>query len=255
LASGQPLYQWVWQTLRPADNQRCVRFLADSEDRWVVRASKRAETLFLESLSRDDFQDAWKNKYPRDMNVFMRGSELYAPDIEEAQRRIEHFRNFNMPSMVTEIENSVDRMKTAAKQNMYLGFHKVCLEDAGYVIAKMHGFELISSDIDGYNIKPKLKSLDEDRLFYRPRLLPYYMVQDVATQGVKDTIDYLEAFPELSGKPAFDHFRVLVPEVATVGSSDEEIIKTNIDLIEKQEIIPLLLGECEGTHYFVCYWM
>ena len=153
-----------------------------------------------------------------------------------------------MPTMAKEIMIAIERMKKEMIDGLYLGFHKIDLENASYVIAKMHGFVLTDCGIE-----PKVKS--HPNVMHHPILVPYHLLADCVPTRVKDTIDFLEEFPELSDKPIFDHFRVLVPGVRCLSSTKSQILDTNKKLIKEKEIVPILLGECDGRHYFICYWM
>ena len=60
-------------------------------------------------------------------------------------------------------------------------------------------------------------------------------------------MQHLEAFPELGGKPVFDHFLVVVPGLDGDMAHEKE-------LISEGRIIPVLLGERDGKCYFISYW-
>ena len=72
-------------------------------------------------------------------------------------------------------------------------------------------------------------------------------------------IDHLESFPDAAGKPIFDHYLILTPSFARVnidkrGNTSVKATPNYWDLIKNNECVPILLGECNGKCYFICYY-
>ena len=90
---------------------------------------------------------------------------------------------------------------------------------------------------------------------------------------MKELVEFLESFPEASGHPLFDHYRVLVPGLdypninqakpAYRKASGEAVEFMNAEaaqydfdryLVENGHVPAILLGERDGDHYFISYW-
>jgi hypothetical protein len=113
------------------------------------------------------------------------------------------------------------------------------------------------------------------RIEYYPRAYPYHRLASLAPAAVARVVERLEAFPALGGKPAFDHYRVIVPGLfypsyfqrPPYHFVDPSGVRLEFDsmweaqqaldaaMIETKTITPVLVGERDGDHYFICYWL
>lgn len=251
----------------PLATQRHVRFVPDRERRDTIRASKEWQPI-------DRIYDisAHWSQYDN-FDIFFRGVNRYQKDIDQAETRLAHFKNLNLPSMATEIEKSLRNIKSQVDCDSYYGFNKLDVNLASIILAKLHDFQVENDEIyatpDNFQY-PHWKGVFTT-LSYQPRLYPHWVWKDHTPKRITEIIDLLESYPEAGGHPLFDHYRILVPGVAYTGYSyktyeetDEQkefedhwevVCELDKDMVKYRDLVPILLGEREGEHYFICYWM
>ena len=102
----------------------------------------------------------------------------------------------------------------------------------------------------------------------------YFDLEEIASDETKSFINHLDNFPELNGKPSFDHYVVLFPtaDISTGGwasnfsytndkketknFTNSELAQKTMDteLVSKGLVRPIIMGEREGKCYFISYF-
>lgn len=263
LVRAHPVNAWVARRL----NSSLTRFVADRAERRALRSQKRQQRVFpTPSFTGPTFENA-----PEKFDCYERGYSVYLQDVVEAEKKRNHFLNLNLPTLAGEIDRSIERIKLEMKTSQCHGFCRIDISIAAMILAKVNGYEKqMSFDGQSFTVRapkeilPDFSQWADGNNLYGPRLYPYTVWWDEATEKTKEIIDFLEEFPELNGNPLFDNYWVLVPGI---NRNDLEIHYMNqTELLQKQEeldkhlvkqknIIPILLGERDGEIYFICYWM
>jgi hypothetical protein len=180
-----------------------VRFLKNRSDRDSIRALKKEESVRGKSNVDLDSSDL--------LSRFVRHNNIYEHDIEEANKRIKHLNKFGLTSMSDDVQKYIEAIEDKIQKETCFGFNRLSLPDAASLFLKEQ------KDID----------------FFIPSSYPFHFLAENASKNIQDVINHLETFPELKGKPVFDHYRVLL-----MGQDD----------------LGAVFGEKDGNHYFICYW-
>jgi hypothetical protein len=142
-------------------------------------------------------------------------------------------------------------MEELLKSNTYLGFNRISLVDTAIILAKLIGCE--------YSQESNVVSIIEDKIArngatnkkeYQAYAYPLHIFKNHFSIKIKNVIEYLDNLTELHEKPAFDHFRLIVPSI--VGENN---IDFDINLVTNDIVPSILLGERNGVFYFICYWI
>lgn len=230
----------------PFSNLLHVRFVSDDHNRKLIRSEKNVQRIILES--------DYRNLCPEDFKSYVRHEDLYDKDLQEAIKKKEHLCKFNLIEMSKEVEKYIEEIKIKIEKEQYFGFNKISLIDAATILANM--FELpydIQHNRFAASHKYKI-DLDVDStefLEYIPSIYPFEKLRESSSSDVIEVVNHLDNFPEIGGKPLFDHYRVLLP------SFDYKLpspLSTDILLIKNKKFIGILLGERDGEHYFISYW-
>ena len=247
----------------PSMNLLRVRFVSDRDKRDEIRSMKRSQVVSLNMLYQKG-QEFW-DMYPSTFDQYGWGCNVHEKDIQEAKAISEHLSLLNLSSMKQEVDDSISRMKHQVNQDQYCGFNLLQMPVASIVLAKLHDYTF-STDPFGYGSDTKyniyvqedhfegfdLESGNSNRqamLEYWPTACTLKEVEDIASKRMRELIDLLEEFPAIGGKPLFDHYRVLLPGLKH--DSDD----LNIELFKAKHTVGVLLGERDGHHYFISYWM
>lgn len=262
----------------PQNNLQYVRFVKDELERRFCRSRKHSLPMPLVVLYKKT--DEFWSDVPEDFSLYMRGCSVCADDIKIAMKRKKHFDDHSLHSMADNIQNSIEEMKKFASENSYCKFNRISLTMVAAIAAKMMGYvrepysQIYSETRWVINAEPEcfgnykfcdLSPEDQwfcDHMRYTPRL--YTTWELPIPPQMEELLSLLDAYPEMGCKPLFDHLRVFVPGAAypnTVSEfAPEDIVpksvkETDIALMDKGLLIPVLLGERDGDHYFVSYWM
>lgn len=249
----------------PLKNLQNVRFVADPQVRKNIRSQKRFQSIGF----RTEFSRTTWDEQPSEFERYHRHNNRYEKDLADAKSRMLHFRNLGLPIMACEIEKSVEVLTKLCDEGKYLGFNKITMTSAAMILAKLLG----------YQYEPNLANPDElavvdrstgARRLYCPIAYTLQEAIDYASPEIVDLVNLLEEFPEMGGKPIFDHYRVLVPSFdfsigtrlsSTAGSDGFPIFHVkqeknpDFTMIKDGETVGILLGEKEGLLYFLSYWM
>jgi hypothetical protein len=288
-----PYYQTISQWIdSPVSNQLHVRFVRDAGLRASIRRSKRHQVIGLSTLYKkgttywDLADDSFK--------MFFRNGSTYQRDIDEALGRKAHFVQYGLSSMAAEIQASIDEMTLKSRLNTYMGFNKISLSLAAIIVGKQCGYEFSEEgnylsnsrnaiayakpsafkDYAFFDDHLREDSFWHDKLEYYPRAHTFEELRPMASQEIVKLVEFLEAYPEIGGKPLFDHYRVLIPglnypntfqsepfhfkkkdgSVAEFASIQETQLELDKSLLREKAVIGILLGERDGDHYFISYW-
>jgi hypothetical protein len=250
----------------PSRNLLRVRFVSGRSRRDAIRSVKMMQVVSLSELYRQG-HDLW-GQHPSEFDEYAWGHRSCEEAIQEGYKVVEHLRSMNLPAMTKEVESSIAAMEIDAGEKQYYGFNRITVVSAAIILAKLHGYEF-AEDFLGYgkgdhryNIRVPTSHFEgydfgfEDSnsvLEYWPKSYPFGALKGIANRRLSELVDFLEEFPPLSGKPLFDHYRVVLP-----GFNHRhcpERITLGMDLFEAKQTVGVLLGERDGEHYFIGYWM
>ena len=206
---------------------------------------------------------------------------------------MERYQELGCTTLANEIKKSVDAFRENMEQ-AYYGFNRITMTNAAIILAKLHGFSFMKSEIinaGGFQSKsdPQIhvdKSFFNDYNFdptaaiysyygnmtfkhnYEPKIYPIHEMSDLISDEITTVIEKLEKFPDANHKPIFDHFGVIVPSISyklTYINDESGIIQNFPDptdagraldkiLIKKKLVYPIIVGERNGKCYFICHW-
>ncbi len=241
----------------PTMNMLHVRFIPERVHRNTCRAVKDAQSVNL-SYKRCD----WLNQ-PDNFDNFWYGKHFYQEDIKESEKRVKRFVDNGLTSMAREIKRSIEEMEKKSLDCQYMGFNRISLVVASVILGKTMGYvyETKTNPWDTYN-ESQVNCYIPDGLFegrskvyYVPRIYPYRDFYGWASDEMKSLIDFLEEYPPLAGCALFDHYRILAPGGNWYADTSDEQKKIDQTLIQNGEMEAVLLGERDGDHYLISYWM
>ena len=270
----------------PVSNLLHVRFVPDKNTRKSIRCMKSAQNMPISLLCKKD-REFWDNQYS-DFDYLRRGRMCFWNDIKMATNRKKHFEEYGLSSMVKAIEDNISLMQKKSCENTYCKFNKVSLTNVAAILGKMMGYvyEEPSGSLkgrvyaplelfQGYNFSDSSQMVlqaewfGESTLEYLTKI--YNAWEIPVSFQMEKLLDFLEEYPDMSGKPLFDHYRVFMPSViyptpSMSTSSDDfwqmnyggllsEQKRVDLDLVKKGLMLAVLLGERDGEHYFISYWM
>lgn len=264
----------------PINNRLHVRLIKDKNVREEIRLSKKMQIIDLQSFYKKN--DEFWNLQPDSFKKFIRFSLPYNEDIEIAEKKLQRYKELGCVSLCEEIESSIKMFKENM-ENSYYGFNRITLVNASIILAKNLGYTYKQTQ---KNIPSKITisknffsdydfttTWQENDFSYAPRIYPLYLLKDMISKDIENTINLLENFPDADGKPIFDHYAVLVPSIdypiankefysfcdpqgmVRIFSNRFEALE-NLDkiLLSKKYFNGILLGEKNGKCYFITYF-
>lgn len=248
----------------PSVNMLRVRFVADRVKRDEIRTGKTSQVISLSMLYKTG-PDMW-DRYPDSFDDYSYGCNVYEKDMQEAKEVSEHLSSLNLSSMLQEVKESVANMEYQIMKEQYIGFNLLPMPVASIILGKLHGYQF-STDPFGYGSGTRYNvyvreghfegfdlgtgnSNKQAMLEYWPIAYTLEEVKSTATKRMKELIDLLEEFPAIGGKPLFDHYRVLLPGLK---HDDKDLL--NMELLKAKHTVGVLLGERDGEHYFISYFL
>ena len=275
-----------------------VRVVEDRQQRGSLRKGKRTQIIDMQSLYKKG-DEVWSAQ-PEDFGRFMRFDSAYRSELEQAEKRMLRYRDMRCSTLAQEMQRSINSFRENMDQSYY-GFNRITMTNAAVVLAKFLGYRFVpeqqmSIGSFSYSANPKIvidqSSLGDYRFtvdnyvgglsqeqamakimgqkhVYQPKVYPYPMLEDLAGDGVRKIVDCLERFPELGGKPIFDHYGVIVPSVLYTESCfrdsngliqrfddmNELSLVLDRSLIKTKSVIPVLVGERDNRCFFISYWI
>lgn len=162
------------------------------------------------------------------------------------------------------------KIETNSKQivyDNYFGFKKIRLDMVASIFLKQVEFKqenlyyFVNQDIDLSNLSIRAYALHE--------------VIEYASKQTEDLVNYLDNFPDINYYSLFDHFRVVIcsPKIKeNLTNSNYEfydknnnvICFNNLDdaqkyfdfyLIKEKITIGVLVGDRDGDHFFISYFL
>jgi len=279
-------------------NRTNVRFLKDKKDRNHLRLQKKMQFIDLKNLYKKG-SDFWES-LPDSFIKFIRFDNAYQEDFILAEKKAKQYEELGCTSLADEIKKAVATFKLNMEQS-YFGFNRITLTNASAILAKSLGFKLFSfcNNWDSFDrethavlsknelkLEPKFVTLEKDLsaeflscddqyYFYEPRIYPYHVFEELASDETKQIVNFLESFPEANGKPIFDHFGVIVSgvkyfknkskrtnfsvklenqAVETFCQTDDFVCFLDKKFIQKKIYSAIIVAEKDGKTYFICYF-
>lgn len=262
----------------PRINGQYIRFLGSRADRDDLRKNKIVHTVELSSFYK---KSNWSwSAQPSDFSLYKRFDNSYQKELKKVRQKAEQYLQLGCKELYEGIAETIIDTE-AVFNDSYLGFHRITMTNASVIAAKLHGYACHKLEINNSNpnqktfISASLNSFPNfplvkytvyspNSFMYKPRVYPYYEMQAVAPPQVTNLIEHLEDCAYLNGA-AFDHYMVLIPsidycketiDIASENNQDIEVVKyLDMELIRKEHLVPILLGERDGKCYFLSYWV
>jgi hypothetical protein len=273
-----PEYEKIYRAVNcPLENQLHVRFVRSGKMREVIRASKKSQEIdptFLHVFERAN--NLWDN-LPNDFSNFSRNQNMFVDELKQAKDRKKVFAEHGLTFMAKEIDKAIDEIEKQSQKQVYFGFNKLNLSFVALLLAKMHGFERYTTSSQRHTYTKSCEKFDFTNEKQSPievllKVFPYHELQDRASNEIKSLINHLDNFPAIEGKPLFDHYRIVVsgynyPTETALSfrsinggllefTDKHEAQKTLISmLLTHGKLFGVLLGERDGEHYFISYFM
>ena len=253
----------------PLENQLHVRFVRYRDYREKIRSTKKCQKIKLNTCLIGG-KENWKN-YSNNLFDYSRYNNIFYKQIKEADIKRKTFFDHGLTFMAQEIEKDILKIKSQIDSSRYLGFNKISITYVAIVLAKMCGF-----NIDEHTMESSLSLLEENKkIFLEAQVYSIQELRDQCPENILNLIKHLESFPQLNNKPLFDHYRVVLP-CWDHPSSDQKIPFSltdssgkfleffdlfeaqkfyNLELVKKNIIVGALLGERDGEHFFISYFL
>ena len=201
---------------RRLNNHTHVRIVASKEKRESLRELKYSQTIYQKTDFDVDFKD------------YCRGNFLCKKEkeIEEIKFKVNHFKAHGLKEMAGEIEKSIQKLEDMSEKDNHYGFNKIEIFNTVSPLAKLMKI-----------------SMSHD---YVAWAYPYYQLKSIASTDMQSVFSRLESLPEALDKPIFDHYRIVLISHSDQGSGDVDSLKDKIGVF---------LGERDGQHFFISYWM
>jgi len=274
------------------------RTLLSAKDRNKARNVSKSKELDL-SRSYELGPEAW-DRHPDTFCSFVRMSSTVADEIEYGNKICSLFNGMGLTSHATFLTQELRKLRDG-RDKSYYGFYALNMQSAAIILAKSLGYQWnnknyieVSEDVFPHKFwsakQDEDKNLDlpgledetvirsperrDSRLWYSPRFYPYSKFLVEPSSYIKSLIEKLESHPDVSGKPLFDQYWVVVPSVSVKHFLDgksfhngEKVLhfggtitaQRALDrhLVEKKFVQPILMAEnkVEQESYFLCYWV
>lgn len=260
---------YIWDS--PQRTNRNIRFISDAFERDRIRANKRSQLVDCRSRINQIYPNS-----PSDFDGYHRFENRYKSEIADAKAKFQHFQSMGLTSFALTIQATIDRLEHEVKTQQCCGFNRISLNTAAIILGKMMGLTLDDgphlsfgglSNMFGFELSIYAESIWME---YQPKVFPYHELESIAPDQVRKVIERLESFPELNGKPVFDHYYVLAPtfdgftifgfreqsgEVKQYTWQSEAHRELDRYLIKSGLVPAVLLGDLDGEMYFICYWL
>ena len=273
----------------PLNNNLNIRFMKSQKDVDTMREKKRVQSVYL-NQNYHGSQSHW-DCFPENCLIYQRFNNIYEKDLEKLKVRKNQFSDFGLICMAEEIQKSIFNIECESKDQSYFGFNKVKLDNLAVLLAKMSGYEFIEHQqtLAGSEFFVKINQEIQDacisfvnkkpmptdkEVSYQPKAYTIFELNEVISLDIAKLIDYLDNFPDLNGKMLFDHFRVIVPSIGFLNKfqmdpyrgrdihgnyvvfEDVNACKKMLDiwLLKNKNLVGALVGERDGSHYFISYF-
>jgi hypothetical protein len=287
----------------PVKNRMHVRLLKDFKEREEIRLTKRMQIIDLHSLYKKG-DNIWKVQ-PDNFTKFLRFDTAYQDDLKIAEKKAQRYEELGCISLAAEIRKNIESFHENMEQSYY-GFNRITMTSAAIILAKSLGYTYCSSQdslisscgkitIDRkffgkYNFDPEqtiefspaISAAAGSPIFtqkiqnpynYEPRVYPLHELSDILSEDIRNTVNFLEEFPDADNKPIFDHFGIIVPGVEfpfkkqnmytisdergmlqTYTHREDALRKLDSILVKGKYFPAILIGERDGKCYFISYF-
>lgn len=256
-------------------NNQYIRLIKKGFDRECVRAVKQVKSVILPAK----IGVLWEKVGT--CETYFRNSKVKLEEVAKAEKKAQRFKDLGCMDLAREIQKDIDAFKEQL-DNTYFGFHRLRLLNAAVVIAKSCDFKLNAANKDVQKIEVDVEWLKDrwsyfknrsqlhlevncEDLTFEPKVFPIAKLEfadalagrESIPSKIKDVVNYLEEFPPLNGKPAFDNYFVVVPSVKFEKTpiDYEKIQDFALAMATIKENNSILLGEKDGKCYFICYFI
>lgn len=281
-----------------ARNKMNVRFIKDQHERNELRLQKRMQYIDLRNLYKKG-KNFW-DSIPNNFFKFLRFDDAYTEDLIAAEKKAKQYDELGCTSLAEEIKKTIASFRTNIQQS-YFGFNRITMTNASAILAKSLKYKLLSfcNNWDSFNrenhaaiekniftdvmnfsfvdesLKSKFLPTKDECFFYEPRVYPFHLLQELASEETKQILSFLENFPEANGKPIFDHFGIIVPGLKYFEDKGKKQDYSLIDengfifnflkiedvtywldktLLQKKYFSAIIIAEKDGKSYFICYF-
>lgn len=243
----------------PLLNQQNIRLLKSPTDRKKVRQTKKFQNI--NHLDKELFSE----NVPIDFFSYIRNEKIYNKQIKDLLRKKIIFEKNNLKKISNKILKEIKIIKSNIKNDKNFGFNRISLVLAAKILSNMCSFNI--------NQEGEIQKTNAgDSTISVFKLYNWHEVSKNSPKKIRELVNYLEKFPELKHKPLFDHYRVLVPffknnsdysfkyidqrgKKLDIMNTEESKKTFSLKLISKKETVGVLLGERNGSHYFISYFM
>lgn len=243
--------------LKNISNHNFNRFIEDRHLREESRSHKTFQAFYVDNFDSVLIEGG-------DFVSYARGNNIYSDYIALAAKKIEIFKQHNLTNMVSDIEKSIVELEKIVQDSQHYGFNRIALDDAAILLAKINNLiidqnrilidkqtvdEIVYSDLPPTSSQNTLECLFVIYPLFKWRIFRNSPEMD-------KLVELLEKYPEANYKPVFDNYWVLVPHVSLTNYREKAYCDSiNDELTKSDKILPVLLGEKEGKHYFISYWI
>jgi len=229
----------------PEKSQKNLRFFPESKR---VELRKKKESFSISSLS---FQEravkAWSST-PNDFSSFERDAAIETSDVYK--NRAERYRSIGCDELAKSIEAISGQFDISGQ---HYGFRKIGISQSCFILAKLHEFVLCDCEDKQSSI---VINTNAESYVYVPKITPIVEL-DWVSEKVKKAISETERFPAAFSMPIFDHYIAITPSFGGVSRACGS--KVHFEFAPKDEDIfsmsnSVVLGERDGSCYFICTW-
>lgn len=276
IISKHKLYKTILKYIKsvPQETSVLTRFTLQSGYRKLARNNKRTQVVNLDLIN-NQLCKYW-DSCPNDFTSFYRGVNTYSKDFEELYKKMQSFVEMDCSFLAEQMKKDVEDFKKDFI-DVYFGFNRIKLTQAALILAKVNDFTVLGDDKPFYTNVPNasiyidkkffnkiivkrdkfssfdISFLDSYFFIYEPKLYNFETYLDIApSKEMAKLFVELESFEPLNYKPAFDHYKVLVPSVQIQDFIQKQNFEEN--LIKSNLMKSVVIGEKDGKCYFICYW-
>jgi hypothetical protein len=205
-----------------------VRFIKNSDLRKEIRNNRANQELYFNT---NRIENLWNNT-PNNFNFFIKNNKRYLKEINAAENQAQRYEFLGCLENAQVIRKEIEKFKNRFQDNCF-GFHRITVMESAVILAKIHGARL-KQENDCFCVD--VEEICHDDTEYRTCVCSSGLMPN--NENMQKVVSYLDNSPELGGKPMFDNYLVVYP---------------NLDVQEK--IFPVLLGEKDGRCYFISFWI
>lgn len=219
-------------------DKRFTRLIKNNLKKEEIRKTKKISCVGLSSFY-EKAKIIWDN-LPNDFEMFARYNNNYEKLINEAQIKANRYLDLGCEELHDNILISINHMKELSN-DLYFGFNRMSIRNASIILAKLNNFILTKKEFSSFEQNKYI--ITKKNNIYNPKIYPLYFLENIATERIKKIINDLE------NPSFFDHYIVLI---ASHKEADEH---QDIENVQRNNTIPVLMGEKDGKCYFISYWI